>query len=134
MIPRILWTLAALVLLPLVIAEAISSGWIAAGVIVLFLLLPDVALIGAFDAQRQGMLKPQRVAAYNALHRPWAPLLIIVAGLFPLAAGGSALLLFAGLSWVAHIAADRAFGYGLRAADGSIRPVGATGTPSFCRA
>ncbi len=134
MVIRILWILAALILVPFAIYEAFASGWLAAGVIVLFLLLPDIALVGAFDPDRQGMLRPRSVAFYNALHRPWAPLAIGALGIALTAAGGSALVFFAGLAWLAHIAADRALGYGLRDPDGSIRPVGGTRTRTLCQA
>lgn len=124
---RTLWAALAIALIAFSVFEAIKYGWVATGVILLFLLLPDVALIGAFDPQRRGALLPSRVAFYNALHQPWIPLAMVVAAMtipFPeLGWGlrGGLELFLAGLAWLAHIAADRAFGYGLRATDGTIR-------------
>ena len=55
------------------------------------------------------------------MHRIWLPLAataIIGVTLAPLAFGPLALFI-GGLSWMAHIALDRAAGYGLRNPDGS---------------
>lgn len=123
----ILWAVLAIALLAFGVFEAVKYGWVAAGVFVLFLLLPDVALIGAFDARRRGALLPSRVAFYNALHQPWLPLAMMLAAMVvPLPVLGLGLrggleLFLAGLGWLTHVAADRAFGYGLRAPDGTIR-------------
>ncbi len=124
--PTVLWAALAIVLLAFGVFEAVKYGWVAAGVFVLFLLLPDVALIGAFDGTRRGALLPSRVAFYNALHRPWVPLAMMIASMIiPLPVLGLGLrggleLFLAGLGWLTHVAADRAFGYGLRAPDGTI--------------
>lgn len=125
---RLAWSLLALVLLVFAVFEAVKYGWVAAGVIVVFALLPDLALIGAFA--EQGRLRPGRVRAYNIAHTPWIPLALIVASVvLPLPSLGWGLrggleLFLAGLAWLLHIALDRACGFGLRAPDGSIRPVG----------
>ena len=73
--------------------------------------LPDVALLaGAARGLERGQLAPRAVPLYNALHRFPGPLLL----------GGAALLwlglpwLVGALAWAAHIALDRAVGYGLR--------------------
>lgn len=139
MIPRILWAVAAVALLAFLIFESAVYGWTAGGVILVFAVMPDVALIGAFDPQHQGRLLPGRVAFYNALHRPWAPLALVVLGAVvpvPLLGGvdGGKLIAFAGLAWLLHIAADRVSGYGLRRSDGSIRPVGRSRTAAPCQA
>ncbi|MBO1902429.1 DUF4260 family protein [Leucobacter weissii] len=126
---RILWSVLAVALLAFAIFEGVKYGWVAATVLILFGLLPDIALIGAFGG-RPGLLRPERVGFYNFLHRPWLPIALIAASLIlPLPALGWGLrggleLFLAGLAWLAHIAVDRAFGFGLRDPEGSIRPVG----------
>lgn len=127
-LPRILWSLTAVALLVFAVFESVKYGWVAGGVVIAFAVLPDVALLGAFDTP--GRLRPGRVRLYNALHTPWAPLAVIAASLaLPIPALGWGLregleLFLAGLAWLLHIAADRALGFGLRAADGTIRRVG----------
>jgi hypothetical protein len=55
------------------------------------------------------------VGAYNAVHRIWGPLaLIVVAAAGVLGVGW----FVAGLAWASHVAVDRAVGYGLRDAQG----------------
>lgn len=121
---RVWWAITAMLLLAAVIGLCIALGWGAAGITLLFALLPDAALIGTFA--EQGRLKPSRVRFYNLMHAPILAMTLAAAGailllLLPARPWGLAL---AGLAWMAHIAADRAFGYGLRAPDGSIVPVG----------
>src|SRR6187200_390261 len=73
--------------------------------------LPDVALLaGAARGLERGQLAPRAVPLYNALHHPAGPLLavIVAAALLPDA------WLAAALAWGAHVAMDRAAGYGLR--------------------
>lgn len=124
---RLAWAALSLALLASAIFEAVQHGWAATGVIVAFAIMPDLALIGAF-ADR-GRLRPDRVRAYNLLHTPWIPLVLLAGGATLLLAalidglGGLALFL-AGLGWLLHIAVDRAAGYGIRLPDGRIRPVG----------
>lgn len=125
---RVAWSVAAGALFAFAVFESVKYGWVAAGVVVAFAILPDLALIGAFA--EHGRLRPARVRAYNLLHSPWIPLGLIAASIvLPLPSLGWGLrggleLFLAGLGWLLHIASDRAFGFGLRAADGSIRPVG----------
>lgn len=120
---RVWWAITAMLLLAAAIGLCIALGWGAAGITLLFAVLPDAALIGAFG--EQGRLKPSRVRFYNLMHAPVLAMALAAAGaillLLPARPWGLAL---AGLAWMAHIAADRAFGYGLRAPDGSIVPVG----------
>lgn len=77
---------------------------------------PDVALLaGAGAGLARGQLHPRAVPLYNALHRWWPALgltLIAIAAPVPLG------LFVAGLAWCAHIAIDRACGYGLRDREG----------------
>lgn len=123
---RILWSALALVLLAFVVFEGVKYGWVAVAVILAFLALPDLTLVGA----GRGRIKPSRVRLYNLAHQPLVPLAIMIAGIFaPIPPLGWGLregleLFLACLAWLLHIAVDRAAGYGLRNADGSIRPVG----------
>jgi hypothetical protein len=76
----------------------------------LFGLIP-ASLLGR--APRRGYLPPRGVWLYNVWH----------AYVIPLVAWIALLLIFAGnpwplLGWLIHISADRAFGFGLRGADG----------------
>lgn len=128
MILRLVHGLAALALIGFLIFESAKYGWTMGVVVIAFSLLPDIALIGAFDRSRPGRLLRTRVAFYNALHRPWAGLALLIIGAVVVlpALGGvddsGKLIAVAGVAWLAHIAVDRALGYGLRDADGAIRP------------
>ena len=83
-----------------------SGAW---GLFVLGAVGPDVALLGL---RGDGRLRPRWVPVYNALHRFPGPLVVLALGAPVLAA-----------AWAAHVAIDRAVGYGLRAPDGTIRGV-----------
>ena len=98
---RIAYAALALLLLAAVVA-AHGPWWaVAAG-----LVGPDLALLaGAARGLAPGQIHPRGVHAYNAVHRFWIP-----AGLLVL--GGPWTVL--GLAWLAHVAVDRAAGYGLR--------------------
>ncbi|MEV5568406.1 DUF4260 family protein [Spirillospora sp. NPDC052269] len=99
--------------------EAWNHGILALVTAFAFFMAPDLTML--IDAKNggQGKLGPRAVPFYNAAHRSAIPLALAVAFPFsPLAPPA----LFAGLlGWLAHIAMDRTFGYGLRAADGSRR-------------
>lgn len=80
-----------------------------------FAVAPDVALlVGMSSGLQRGQLHPRAVPFYNAVHRFWAPVaLVVVAALlqqFAWVAGG--------LAWIAHIAFDRSLGFGLRTHEG----------------
>ena len=88
--------------------------------VVLFVLLPDSAFLLALLPSRgaapdRGQLPRHVVPVYNLLHHPAGPLAL-------LAVAGADLVdrfwLVAGLAWFAHIAVDRAAGYGLRTREG----------------
>ena len=85
-------------------------------------ILPDMTfLVGIGQPIEKGYLPTKAVPSYNAMHRIWPPLLlttVVGIGLTPLGPVGLALFI-GGLSWMAHVALDRAAGYGLRNADGS---------------
>ena len=90
-----------------------STGfWVVAVVAV----LPDSAFLLAIGApqHRPRQLPRRAVPAYNALHHPVGPALLLAAGAGPL----GPVWVVAALTWGAHIAFDRALGYGLRTPDG----------------
>lgn len=105
------------------LAAAAVAAWLSAGTggwqLAAFALGPDLALLaGAGRGLTKGQLHPRAVPLYNALHRlhgPVALTALAVAGLVP--AG----YLVGALAWAAHIAMDRAVGYGLRTPDGHQR-------------
>jgi Domain of unknown function (DUF4260) len=102
--------------------------------IVIFLLLPDLALLaGAGQAHARGQLPPRAVPAYNLTHRPVVPITVIAVALVALLAVRllvqaadqfeadrhlPLLVYVAGIAWLAHIALDRAAGFRLRTPDG----------------
>jgi Domain of unknown function (DUF4260) len=107
---------------------ALAAGLLAAIVVVIategtgywqlaaFGLGPDLALLaGAGRGLAKGQLHPRAVPLYNALHRFWGPLALLV--LVPLADLPAGYVVGA-LAWAFHIALDRAIGYGLRTRDG----------------
>ena len=82
--------------------------------LVIFAIAPDLALIyGAAPGLARGQIHPRAVPVYNAVHRFWAPGVLIAVGL----AAGPAWLA-AGNAWIAHIAFDRSLGFGLRTPEG----------------
>lgn len=121
---KVLWLVAALLLLVPLIFFCVRVGWPAAVVTLAAAILPDVTLIGAFAGN--GLLKRSRVGAYNFVHSPSLPLAFLAISIVLLFIGGWWPLAVISLAWLLHIAVDRVAGYGLREPDGSIRPVGAT--------
>lgn len=77
---------------------------------------PDLALLLAIGARTApGQLPRRAVPAYNLLHAPLLPLLLLVvagAGLL------STYWLVAAVTWLAHICIDRGCGYGPRTPEG----------------
>jgi hypothetical protein len=121
---RAAWGGLAIFCLAFIVFEVAKHGT-AAGVSALaFLVLPDLTmLIGAHEGGN-GRLSPRAVPFYNAVHRVWGPMVILVGYVFwPI---GGVWVWTAGLAWLAHVAADRAFGYGLRERDGSRRVTAVT--------
>ena len=87
-----------------------------------FFIAPDLTfLIGAGQPVVKSHIAPKAVPWYNAMHRMWLPIsLTTIIGVVFAPLGFATLAQFIrGLSWMAHIALDRAGGYGLRNADGS---------------
>ena len=80
-----------------------------------FALAPDVTMLFGFrQGLQRGQLDPRAVPAYNAVHRYWAPIVLVVVA-FVLS---STPWVAAGLAWSAHISFDRSLGFGLRTAQG----------------
>jgi len=127
---RLAWTLVAIALLIVIVFESIGHGWVTAGIIVVFALLPEVSLIGAFGGER-GIMRPERVAFYNGLHQAWIPALLFFLGgsmayLWEMREIGLPLF-WCGMGWLLNIALARTVGVGLRAPDGTNIPVGTYG-------
>ena len=90
-----------------VLAAAIVGYAFAGGSWVLFLVLilaPDLAMLGYLAGPRIGAM------VYNALHILIWPAILLAAGLY----SGEALTMQLAAIWIAHIAIDRALGYGLK--------------------
>jgi len=79
----------------------LGGGW---GMAAVLLLAPDLAFLAFAIGVRPGVM------AYNAVHRPIVPFVLLIAGLVV----GLDIVVLLGLIWVAHIGMDRAAGYGLR--------------------
>jgi hypothetical protein len=108
---RVAW--AALFAGSLGIALALDAG---AWQLWALLVAPDAALfLGIGRGLEKGRLHPRAVRLYNALHRPAGPVALALASIWL----GQEWLAGA-LAWLAHIAIDRAVGYGLRDADGYV--------------
>lgn len=81
-----------------------TSWWLFA----LLILAPDLSMLGYLAGPRVGAI------AYNALHILIVPLVLALAGYVV----GSSMATAIGLIWIAHIAIDRALGYGLKLPSG----------------
>ncbi|GAA3233951.1 hypothetical protein GCM10020256_50450 [Streptomyces thermocoprophilus] len=79
---------------------------------------PDLVFLrpSALPPVPPGILPRTTSPLYNRLHDPRVAAGLLATG----ALTASRTLLLAGLGWTVHIAADRAFGYGTRRADGAI--------------
>ena len=124
---RLSWGMGAAVWFAVIVLVCIALGPAAVIVALVFGLGPDLTLIGAF-AER-GRLKPSRVRLYNTAHTMTLPIALLVIGLVTFFItggidGGFVHIALAGAAWFVHIAADRAFGFGIRDSDGAIIPVG----------
>ncbi|RWM09415.1 DUF4260 domain-containing protein [Mesorhizobium sp.] len=76
------------------------SWWLLA----LLILAPDLSMLGYLAGPRVG------AASYNAMHILIAPLVLALAGVL----FGGPVTIAVALIWIAHIAIDRALGYGLK--------------------
>jgi len=81
-----------------------TSWWLFA----LLILAPDLSMLGYLAGPRVGAI------AYNALHLLIVPLFLALAGYVL----GSSMAMAIALIWIAHIAIDRALGYGLKLPSG----------------
>lgn len=87
---------------------------------VVFAIAPDITLvIGMGSGLAHGQLAPRAVPFYNAVHRYWAPVVLVVVTLVVQAPEWTA----AGFAWIAHISFDRSLGFGLRTPEGFQRNV-----------
>jgi hypothetical protein len=83
--------------------------------LVVFAIAPDLSfLAGMSGGLARGQLHPRAVPIYNAVHRYWAPVVLVVVTLLVHSPGWLA----AGLAWTAHISFDRSLGFGLRTKEG----------------
>jgi hypothetical protein len=90
---------------------------------VVFAIFPDISFLAGMSGHlARGQLHPRAVPLYNALHRYWAPAVLVAVSLaLSAGSGGSqwaASWLAAGLAWTAHISFDRSLGFGLRTPEG----------------
>jgi len=85
-------------------AEAYANWWLFA----LLILAPDLSFLGYWAGPRVGAW------AYNALHTYTLPLLLGAYGAFGPPGAGALAAVGVALIWLAHIALDRALGYGLK--------------------
>jgi len=76
---------------------------------VLLILAPDLSMLGYLAGPRIGAF------AYNMLHVLIWPLVMLAVGLYII---GHPLVVQVAFIWIAHIAIDRALGYGLKLATG----------------
>lgn len=117
---RALWGLLGAAALAFGIFEMVAHGQptILAGIA--GLVFPDLALlIGTRTPTQRGQLARPSVVPYNMVHSWLFPALLLVGfALSPWTNVEVAPVFTAGLAWLAHIAIDRASGYGPRTADG----------------
>jgi hypothetical protein len=113
---RLAWLALGVFAAAFAVFEVAKHGTGALALAVAFALAPDLAmLIGANRKLARGQLAPQAVAFYNAVHRVWGPLVLLVVCTFWI---DSAPLFTGGLAWLAHIGLDRSLGFGLRRPQG----------------
>jgi hypothetical protein len=106
---RLAYALLGLALLGLAILEVARHG-VGLWQLLAFAAAPDAALFVGIGANLdRGQLHPRAVPLYNALHRFGGPALLAASAFWT----GTPWLV-AALAWAAHIAFDRALGYGLR--------------------
>lgn len=74
----------------------------------MLILAPDLSMFGCLAGPRIGAI------AYNALHILIVPVLLLLVGYL----SGHTVAIAVALIWIAHIAIDRALGYGLKLSTG----------------
>jgi hypothetical protein len=116
---RALWLVPALFWTAFAILEGLNhgpAGWAGA---LLGLAAPDLTMLIGADrsaGQRRAGLAPRAVPFYNTVHRMVVPLALMV--LYVIGPWHPPALFAALCGWMAHIAWDRVFGFGLRHRDG----------------
>ncbi|MBK1783127.1 DUF4260 family protein [Prauserella cavernicola] len=128
------WTVLGLFLLAFAAFEAIKYGGWAVPLGLAGLIGPDSALLlGIGQRTEPGQLAPRAVPVYNALHHWLPPVVLLVFSLVAPVSHATLVLMFTpALAWLAHLALDRALGYGLRTRDGwqcAARPVSSAARP-----
>ena len=100
---RLEW--AAVAVVGIVLYTLSSTTW---WLFALLILAPDLSMLGYVAGPRVGAI------AYNALHILIVPVLLLLVG----SLSGHAVASAVALIWIAHIAIDRALGYGLKLSTG----------------
>ncbi|WP_027054512.1 DUF4260 domain-containing protein [Mesorhizobium erdmanii] len=100
---RLEWAVVAVAAIVFYASTGVS--WWLFGVLIL---APDLSMFGYLGGPRIGAL------TYNALHILVVPVLLLIAGYL----SGHAVAIAVALIWIAHIAIDRALGYGLKLSTG----------------
>lgn len=111
---RLAYAALGLVLAGFALADVITqhTGW---WQLIVFAIAPDLSLLaGISSGLQRGQLHPRAVPIYNAVHRFWAPSVLVAVSLLL----RDPAWLAAGLAWSAHISVDRSFGFGLRTREG----------------
>ncbi|MFE9095623.1 DUF4260 family protein [Streptomyces sp. NPDC007264] len=116
---RIAWGLLSALLLIWVVLEAVKhGGWVIAAAVA-GVVAPDLSFfVGASGPHAHGQLPRGTVPVYNLLHRPVVAVAVMLTCLVPDAPAVAVPLFTFGLAWMQHISSDRAFGFGLRTAEG----------------
>jgi hypothetical protein len=113
---RLAWLVLGLLSVGFAVFEVAKHGGAPLALAIAFVVAPDLAmLIGVNRKLAPGQLAPRAVPFYNTVHRVWGPLALLVACTFWI--HGPALFT-GGLAWLAHVAIDRAAGFGLRTPEG----------------
>jgi hypothetical protein len=114
------WWVVGAVCTAFAVFEAVKHGSPASYLFFVGALGPDIPLLAQLGTRHeQGQLYRKAVPFYNVLHFPWLPLAVIVFFSFYGSTNDQAAPGFTlGLTWLAHIAVDRALGYGLRNRNG----------------
>ncbi|WP_327371067.1 DUF4260 family protein [Streptomyces sp. NBC_01217] len=116
---RAAWALLSVLLLIWAVFEAAKyGGWVIVAAVA-GLIAPDLSFfVGISGPHQHGRLPRRAVPVYNLLHRPVVAIALMLTCLVPDSPAVAVPLFNFGLAWLVHIASDRAFGFGLRTAEG----------------